>query len=647
MTETIGTVTLGGGSRFGRLSRGVRATAKLVYPREPLMRIRRATLLIALTLLIPLIAPVAPASAAPDTFYTAAPTAEGYGGAVATVDATATGVALDVLRRGGNAVDAAVAAAATLGVTEPFSAGIGGGGFFAYYDARHRTVSTIDGREAAPQSMQENAFVDPATGTAYTFQRARISGVSVGVPGTLLTWQEALRRWGSRSLAASLAPATRVADRGFVVDATFHNQITDPIPDSHPVSNVNAFAQFSSTSALYLPGGQAPAVGSTFRNPDLADTYRLIARQGAGAVYTGPIARDIVNTVQHPPLAAQPIATWPYPIMPGAMQLSDLARYRTRFPAPTHSGYRGLDVYGMATPSSGGTAVGEALNILENSKLSALPRTQALHRYLEASALAFADRNRYVGDYTPRALLDQLLSDGFARERDCLISPTTTLPRPVAPGTPDGSYGGCTQSAAADTTGEDKHTTNLTVADRWGNVVEYTLTIEQTGGNAIVVPGRGFLLNNELTDFNFTPTQGSAPDPNLPGPGKRPRSSMSPTIVLQHGRPFLAVGSPGGATIITTVLQILVGRLDLGLTLPEAIAAPRVSERNLTSGAQAEPAFLASPDAAALQALGHTFTSTPEIGAATGIEFRRDGRLLAAAEPTRRGGGAAAVVHPR
>jgi gamma-glutamyltranspeptidase/glutathione hydrolase len=333
--------------------------------------------------------------------------------------------------------------------------------------------------------------------------------------------------------------------------------------------------------------------------------------------------------------------------MPGTMQLSDLASYRTRYPAPTHSGYRGLDVYGMATPSSGGTAVGEALNILENSKLSALPRTQALHRYLEASALAFADRNRYVGDYTPRALLDQLLSDGFARERACLISPTTTLPRPVAPGVPDGSYGGCTRSAAADATGEDKHTTNLTVADRWGNVVEYTLTIEQTGGSAIVVPGRGFLLNNELTDFNFTPTQGSAPDPNLPGPGKRPRSSMSPTIVLQYGRPYLAVGSPGGATIITTVLQILVSRLDLGLTLPEAIAAPRVSERNLTSGAQAEPAFLASPDAAALRALGHVFTSTPEIGAATGVEFRRDGRLLAAAEPTRRGGGAAAVVHPR
>jgi gamma-glutamyltranspeptidase/glutathione hydrolase len=176
--------------------------------------------------------------------------------------------------------------------------------------------------------------------------------------------------------------------------------------------------------------------------------------------------------------------------------------------------------------------------------------------------------------------------------------------------------------------------------------VEYTLTIEQTGGNAMVVPGRGFLLNNELTDFNFTPTQGTAPDPNLPAPGKRPRSSMSPTILLKHGRPFLATGTPGGSTIITTVLQTLVNRLDFRMSLPDAIAAPRATQRN-TAAVQAEPAFLALPEAAALAALGHVFTPNPEIGAATGIEFLGDGRLLAAAEPTRRGGGAAAVVRTR
>ncbi|MDT4989182.1 MAG: gamma-glutamyltranspeptidase / glutathione hydrolase, partial [Micromonosporaceae bacterium] len=490
------------------------------------MRIHRATLLAAVALSIPLAAPVAPAPAQASGGYDTpvGPVADGFGGAVASVDATATRVGLDVLRRGGNAVDAAIATAATLGVTEPFSSGIGGGGFFVYYDARRHAVSTIDGREAAPASMGETAFVNPATGQPYAFQEARVSGLSVGVPGTLLTWEQALRRWGSRSLADSLAPAARVADRGFPVDLTFHNQIAaDP-------NNVNSFGQFSSTSALYLPGGQAPAVGSTFRNPDLAATYRLLARDGVAAFYRGRLATEIVNAVRQPPLAAQPTGTWPFPIRPGGMSVSDLAGYRVRFPAPTHSEYRGLDVFGMATPSSGGTAVGEALNILETSRLRALPRTQALHRYLEASALSFADRNRFVGDGTPRAVLDELLSDGFAGERACLISPTATLPRPIPAGVPDGSYDGCAAAPSAAVTSDDQHTTNLTVADRWGNVVEYTLTIEQTGGSAIVVPGRGFLLNNELTDFDIN----SVTAPNRPDANKRPRSSMAPTIVMKN-----------------------------------------------------------------------------------------------------------------
>jgi gamma-glutamyltranspeptidase/glutathione hydrolase len=599
----------------------------------------RATMIV--TVVLPVLTLVAAPVTATPPAPPSGPTAEGFGGAVATVDATATRVGVDVLRHGGNAVDAAVAAAATLGVTEPFSAGIGGGGFFVFYDARTRSVHTVDGREAAPASMTETAFVNPATGLPYAFQEARVSGISVGVPGTLATWDAALQRWGKRSLAASLRPAIDVAERGFPVDQTFQTQVSD---------NAAAFGQFSSTSALYLPGGAPPAVGSTFRNPDLAQTYRLVARGGTGTFYRGPIATDIVNTVQHPPVATQPVGTWPFTIRPGDLAAADLARYRVRFPAPTHARYRGLDVFGMATPSSGGTAIGEALNILERSDLGALSRVQALHRYLEASALAFADRNRYVGDNTPRAVLDQLLSDGFAGERACQVDPAHALPKPVAPGVPDGSYTGCAAAAAATAEATEQHTTNLTVADRWGNVVEYTFTIEQIGGNAMVVPGRGFLLNNELTDFNFTPTQGTAPDPNLPAPGKRPRSSMSPTIVLAHGRPLLAVGSPGGATIITTVLQILVNRLDLGMTLPEAVAAPRASQRNGAPPAgavettQAEPAFIASPEAAGLLALGHFFAGTPEIGAATGVELLGHGRFLAAAEPTRRGGGSAAVV---
>jgi gamma-glutamyltranspeptidase / glutathione hydrolase len=575
-----------------------------------------------------LIAP-SPASAQPPKV----PTAVGYGGAVSTVDPTATAVGIEVLRRGGNAVDAAVAAAATLGVTEPFSAGIGGGGFFVYYDARSRRVHTIDGREAAPGSMREDAFVGP-NGQPLPFAEARISGISAGVPGTLLTWKDALRKWGSRSLAQSLAPAAAVAERGFTVDATFRQQVAD---------NAAPFAQFSSTSELYLPGGQPPAVGSIQRNPDLADTYREIARRGVDVFYEGRIARDIVETVQNPPLADDPVLPWPSPIRPGTMTLRDLDRYDVRHPAPTRSDYRGYEVYGMSTPSSGGIAVGEALNILERFDLSSMTAVEALHHYLEASALAYADRNRYVGDDTPRRLVRELLSDRYAAERACLIDPAAAAPKPVAPGSPDGRYDRCETAAAGARADTGKSTTNLTVADRWGNVVEYTLTIEATGGNGMVVPGRGFLLNNELTDFSFAQTPGAPPDPNLPAPYKRPRSSMSPTIVLDDGKPFLALGTPGGATIITTVLQMLVNRIDLGMTLPEAMAAPRASQRN-SATPQAEAAFLTAYGEA-LTDLGHTgWTTVAELGAATAIEFQRRGKLIAVAEPVRRGGGAAAVV---
>ena len=576
-----------------------------------------------------------PAQATPS--MTKVPVAAGRGGAATTVDLDATRVAIGVLRHGGNAVDAAVAAAATLGVTEPFSSGIGGGGFFVFYDARTKTVHTIDGRETAPASMRENAFIDPATGLPLQFQEARVSGISVGVPGTPQTWQTALRKWGTISLRDALRPAIKVADRGFVVDQTFQQQINE---------NLAAFSQFSSSSALYLPDGAPPAVGSTFRNPDLARTYRLLSRRGVGAFYRGELAADIVRTVQHPPVVAAPPVSWLFAIRPGKLEASDMASYDVRTPRPTHMRYRGFDVYGMPTPSSGGSTVGEGLNIVENWDLDELSQTQALHRYLEASALAFADRNRYVGDNTPRALLDELLSQRFARERACKIDPAHALAKPVAPGEPDGMYGAqCPDAAPASVRTNERGTTNLTVADRWGNVVEYTLTIEQIGGNAMVVPGRGFLLNNEMTDFNFTPTQGSAHDPNLPAPGKRPRSSMAPTILLSHGKPFLATGSPGGSMIITTVFQILLNRVDLRMTLAEAIAAPRASQRNTTT-VQAEPTFLESPEAKELMALGHTFTTTPEIGAATGVEFLPDGRVLAAAEPVRRGGGSAAVVKP-
>jgi gamma-glutamyltranspeptidase/glutathione hydrolase len=605
---------------------------------------RRARLALAAVLPVALVGFVAPPTTAHDspakgpvTAPPKNPTAVGYGGAVTSVDPDATRIGLDVLRRGGNAVDAAVATAAALGVTEPYSSGIGGGGFFVHYDARTGRIETIDGRETAPAAMPQDAFIDPATGAPYPFTPQLVtSGVSVGVPGSLATWQRALDRWGSWSLGRTLAPATRLAGRGFVVDPTFRQQTLD---------NKIRFEAFPATAALFLPGGDAPAVGSVFRNPDLARTYELIGEQGPAAFYDGPLADEIADNVQHP--RTSPTTTLPVP--PGTLTAADLAGYRTIDRDPTHVGYRGYDVYGMGPASSGGSTVGEALNILEQFDVPAMSDADALHHYLEASALAFADRGKYVGDPAYVDVpLQQLLSDQYAATRACLIDPDHALTKPVAAGDVTAS-GGCTTAARAtppDT--ENVNTTNMTVADRWGNIVEYTLTIEQTGGSSMVLPGRGFLLNNELTDFSAVP---SPNDPNRIDPGKRPRSSISPTIVIRDGRPFLALGSPGGSTIITTVLQMLFDRLDRGMTIEQAIAAPRASQRN-TPNVTAEAAFIAQWQSA-LAPYGHTLvpagapgTSAAEIGAATAIEFGADGLLTAVAEPVRRGGGSAEVVDP-
>ena len=295
----------------------------------------------------------------------------------------------------------------------------------------------------------------------------------------------------------------------------------------------------------------------------------------------------------------------------------------------------------MGPPSSGGSTVGEALNILEGYPLSTMTREAALHSFLEASRYSFADRGAYLADPAYFDVpLTGLLSDGYAATRRALITGTAAT-SPVAPGDPYPFNGGGASVHASASQTRAGTTTHLTTADRFGNVVSYTFTIESTGGAGLVVPGWGFLANNELTDFNFD----SLTHPNRVEGGKRPRSSMAPTIVLRDGEPLLALGSPGGSTIITTVLQILIDRIDLGLTLPQAIADPRLSQRN-TATTQAEPGFLATADATALGARGHVFSPTPEIGAVTGIEFLGGGRMLAAAEPVRRGGGSAMVVSP-
>jgi gamma-glutamyltranspeptidase/glutathione hydrolase len=545
------------------------------------------------------------------------PVAVGTGGAVASVDPLASQAAIRVLQRGGNAVDAAVAAAAVLGVTEPYSCGIGGGGFMVIYRASDGSVATIDGREKAPAAMRPDSFME--NGMPLAFNSARWSGLSVGVPGTVRGWNVALGRYGTMSLAELLGPAIGIARDGFRVDQTFFDQTQQ---------NVDFFNDITSTRAVYLEEDGTPYdVGETFRNPDMARAYARIVRLGPTGFYRGDVADAMVTSVQNPPVAPDANHVW----RPGSMTMQDVQAYTAPQRPPTLVTYRGLKVYGMGPPSSGGSTVGEALNILEGFDLAGKTRkqrVQALHRYLEASALAFADRNQYIGDpdYVDVPLAG-LLSDSFAAERRALIDEDMAAPKPVPPGDP--------------TDNEGPSTTHLTVADRFGNVVSYTFTIESIGGSGITVPGYGFLLNNELTDFNFTPGTANSPDG-----GKRPRSSMSPTIVTQGGKPLVALGSPGGSMIITTVLQILLNDLDFGMTLPEALNAPRASQRN-TANVFAEPAFIASPEGQELRTtFGHNYTSTAEIGAATGIAFLPNGFFQAVAEPVRRGGGSAMVAEP-
>jgi gamma-glutamyltranspeptidase / glutathione hydrolase len=561
----------------------------------------------------------------PVPVFAGPPVSTGTGGAVATISEEASKSAIEILNKGGNAIDAAVAAAATLGVTDPFSCGIGGGGFMVIYLAKDKRVVTIDHRETAPASFSPAAFLND--GKPMDFDTVVASGMSVGVPGTVRGWHEALDRYGTMNFKQVLAPAIGVATKGFKVSETFF-QLTK--------ENESKFQNFASTSALYLRNGKAVPAGTTLRNQAMARAYREIAAHGEKAFYEGPMAEAIVEAVNHPPLAAGKS------VAGGHMELSDLANYEARIRQPVHTTYRGYDIYGMPQPSSGGVTVAEALNILEGFDLKAMPRAKAEHLYIEASRLAFADRNAYLGDpeYVD-APIEGLLSKGYAAQRRALIGQDRASTIAVA-GDPyqfehDPSYP-LRPSQPAVRMPEALHTTHFTVSDKQGNIVSYTFTIESWGGSGIVVPGYGFLLNNELTDFDF-----AGPAPNVPEAGKRPRSSMAPTIALKDGKPAFTIGSPGGSTIITTVLQGIVNYIDLGMSMDQAIEAPRISERNLET-TTVEPGFPGSEQARALEAFGHKWATPPEeIGAANALVFNPDGTVTAVSEAKRLGGGTALV----
>ena len=332
---------------------------------------------------VPSLASAAPGAAAAGK----QPTAVGTGGGAASMDLNASAAAISVLRQGGNAIDAAVAAASTLGVTIPFVAGPGGGGFMVIYLAKTHQVVTIDGRENCPAACTPTMFIDQKTGKPLDYFFASDQPLATGVPSMVATWAKAVSSYGRESLAADLQPAISVARRGFRINADFRQLEQSDLPE---------LRAYTASRKLFLTAGGNPLpVGTVLRNPDLAKTYRLLASHGPSYLYDGPLGRAIVQADDHPALAPGGSKVVK---LRGIMTTSDLRAYQARIQAPTHVRYRGLDIYSMAPPSSSGTTVGEALNILSGWNLSAEPRATALFHYLEASRLAYADRNAYVGD---------------------------------------------------------------------------------------------------------------------------------------------------------------------------------------------------------------------------------------------------------
>ena len=523
-------------------------------------------------------------------------------GVVAVSHPAAAAAGARMLAAGGNAIDAAAAVQFALNVVEPQSSGIGGGGFMLVHLAQTGQSFIVDSRERAPAKASADMFAPD--GLPMSFPLASTSGIAVGVPGTVRGVDTALKRWGTKKLAATLAPAIELAERGFRVNRFL----------AADIANDDGRTQFHpETAAIFRPGGVPLAEGDWLVQPELAKTLRLIAAKGPEAFYHGPLARAIVKAQQR--TRSELGATGQ-----GRMTLADLAQYQVAIREPLIGQYRGWTLATMPPPSSGGLTLLQMLGLLERFPLGdaalgyGFGSPHTLHAMSEAMRLAFADRAVWIGDDdavpVPRA---GLLHPGYLATRAALIQADRRMETPQA-GDPTPWDKAAVQPKVSRARADSPHTTHFSVVDRWGNVVSYTSTIEFTWGSGITVPGYGFLLNNELTDFNFVPGFDAAagnPGANDVSPGKRPRSSMAPMILFRNGKPVAAYGSPGGATIINSVLNVTLNLIDHGMSMQQAIAAPRLSVTHAAGrigceGGQAfmQPRFsIAAQDA--LRAQGH------------------------------------------
>ena len=479
---------------------------------------------------------------------------------VAAANPRATDAGYQVLRAGGTAVDAAIAVQMVLTLVEPQSSGIGGGAFLMHFDGK--TVKAFDGRETAPSAAHEKLFHTPE-GKAMPFYDGVVGGRSVGAPGVLRMLELAHKQYGKLPWATLFAPAIKLAEEGFAVSPRLNAMLK---AEQHLKKDPVAAAYF------YDKAGNPWPVGHVLKNPELAKVLREIATGGADAFYKGQIARDIEAKVKA------------HPTNPGLLTAADIAGYQAKLREPVCTDYKTWTVCGMPPPSSGGIAIAQMLGMLETRDMRSLapkdgvPGAEAIHLFSEAGRLAYADRARYVADtdFVPlpgngvKALLDRK----YLAERATLISDKSM--GQAKPGTPPVTA----MAWGLDNSPELPSTSHISIVDAVGNAISMTTTIEDAFGSRQMV--RGFLLNNQLTDFSFDPADASGPVANRVQPGKRPRSSMAPTLVFDKGtrKLVLSTGSPGGSAIINYVAKVLVGTMDWGLNVQQAISMPNFGSRN-------------------------------------------------------------------
>ena len=497
----------------------------------------------------------APAGASSMTPDAAAPaTAQDW--MVAAANPLAVEAGARILREGGSAADAMVAVQAVLGLVEPQSSGLGGGAFLVWYDAATGELTTLDGRETAPMAATPLLF--QTDGETMGFYDAVVGGLSVGTPGTPALLEAAHRRWGRHNWGDLFADAIGHAEDGFAVSPRLAGAIAE---------DEERLTTFTAASDYFFPGGVALAEGATLQNPAYAETLRAIARGGAAAFYEGEIAEGIVGAVR---------ASTGVTGAAGLLSAADLAAYEVVERPAVCAPYRGAEVCGMGPPSSGALTVGQILMMLEPYDIGAMGADdpEAWRLIGDASRLAFADRGLYMADsdFVP---MPNLLDEGYMSTRAELIGGDDALPE-VSAGDPPWEHAAL--DLAPGWSPERPSTSHISIVDAEGNALSMTTTIEGGFGSKIMAPG-GFLLNNELTDFDFATQDDGRPIANRVEPGKRPRSSMSPTIVMRDGAPVLVVGSPGGSRIIGYVAKTIVAHMDWGMDPQAAVSLPHLVNR--------------------------------------------------------------------